>query len=262
MFDYEKFEFQVKNVMDEYVHRKPFPFAYFDGLFESNIIDKLNDEIDKGDFNKDVRAIDGEEVKVRSNFEDNESLPPTTRKVFEVLNGGKFLKIVSMLTGINGLISDPYYDGGGINIIENKGTLAVHVDGTHQQRMQTCRRINAILFINENWDPSWNGYHEQWTYLNKTLSPFDNDQQWKCVRKVLPKKNRLYLFTTNDKSWHGHAGVLDVPEGVERRSLITYYYTVSRPDSDLLFESPHRALFISNKKTLHESAFIDAEVIL
>lgn len=262
MFDYESFEAQVNDLSDSYSLAKPYPFAYFDGLFDDVVLDEINIEIDQANFEKDVRSIDGVEVKTRSDFDDNESLPPATRRVFELINGGKFLNIVSKLTGIGGLISDPYYDGGGINVIENNGTLAVHVDGTTQHRMQVCRRINAILFLNDDWDPSWNGYHEQWDFVNKELSPFDDEQTWKCVRKILPKKNRLFFFTTNDHSWHGHAGVLNVPEGVQRRSLIAYYYTSSRPDSDLVFENPHRALFINNEKTLRDGAFDEVEVVI
>lgn len=262
IFDYETFEAQVNDFSDSYKQATPYPFAYFDGLFDDAILDAVNREIDKANFEKDVRSIDGVEVKTRSDFEDNESLPPVTRRIFELINGGKFLNIVSKLTGIGGLISDPYYDGGGINVIENNGTLAVHVDGTTQHRMQVCRRINAILFLNDDWDPNWNGYHEQWDFTNKELSPFDDNQEWKCVRKILPKKNRLFFFTTNDHSWHGHAGVLNVPDSVQRRSLIAYYYTSSRPDSDVLFENPHRALFINNKNTLKKGAFDDVEVIL
>lgn len=260
-FNYKLFEELVSSV-DDYNLRYPYPYAYFDGLFDNVLLDEINREIDQSDFEKDERVLEGVEVKTRSNFDDNESLPPATRSVFEIINGGKFLNIVTKLTSINGLISDPYHDGGGINIIENNGTLAVHVDGTTQHRMQVSRRINAILFLNDEWDANWNGYHEQWDFVNKDLPPFHDEQEWKCIRKILPKKNRLYLFTTNDHSWHGHAGVLKVPEGVQRRSLIAYYYTSSRPDADLVFESPHRALFINNKLTLKDGAFDDVEVIV
>ncbi|TNF01281.1 MAG: 2OG-Fe(II) oxygenase [Bacteroidetes bacterium] len=261
-FDYEKFERQIAQFNSDYSDRFPYPFAYFDGLFDEDVIKEINKEIDKKSFKLDDRNIDGEEVKIRSDFQDNEDLPPQSKRIFDVLNGGKFLELVSKLTGIEGLISDPYYDGGGINIIENQGTLAVHLDGTTQHRMQLCRRVNAILFVNDSWDESWNGYHEQWDYLNKNMSPFDSEQDWRCVRKILPRRNRMLIFTTNDHSWHGHAGVLDVPEGVQRRSLITYFYTATRPESDLLYDSPHRALFINNDITLTDRAFEDVEVVL
>ena len=146
MFDYLSFDKQIDEVMGTYNQTFPYPYAYFDNLFDEAILDDVNREIDEAQFTQDVRQIDGIEVKTRSDFADNESLPPITRRVFELLNGGKFLTMVSKLTDISGLISDPYYDGGGINIIQNQGTLAVHVDGTTQHRMRVCRRINAILF--------------------------------------------------------------------------------------------------------------------
>ena len=262
MFDYETFERSVAIQRAAYNDMLPYPFALFDGLFNDELLNKVNQEISQNNFQKDIRSIDKVEVKTRSDFSDNEDVPPFVRSIFEVLNGGKFLSIISHLTGIEGLISDPYYDGGGVNIICNGGTLAVHVDGTTHHRMRVCRRINAILFLNEEWDSSWNGYHEQWDFQKKKISPFDDEQEWKCVRKILPKKNRLLIFTTNDHSWHGHAGVLKVPDGVQRHSLIAYYYTSNRPGSDLVFDNPHRALFVDNSRTLVQGAYDDTEVIL
>jgi Rps23 Pro-64 3,4-dihydroxylase Tpa1-like proline 4-hydroxylase len=260
-FDYEQFSCMVKDVADLYNKKFPYPFMYFDDLFDNELMDKVNLEIDKNVFVKDEREINNIEIKTRSDFEDNESIPPYSKLVFDVLNGGKFLGLVSLLTGINGLISDPYFDGGGINIIKNDGTLAVHVDGTTQHRMNICRRINAIVFLNDEWREDWNGLHEQWDFLDKNLSPLDENQRWCCVRKILPKKNRLLIFTTNDHSWHGHAGVLNEPKNIQRRSLITYYYTNGRPKSDLIFKEPHGALFINNNLTLTNKAFDDVEII-
>lgn len=262
IFDYESFDNSVSEICNDYNSRTPYPFAYFDGLFDEQLINDINEEIDSREFALDDRDISDVEVKIRSDFLDNEAVPPASKKVFDVLNGGKFLDIVSRMTGVEGLISDPYFDGGGINIIENGGTLAVHLDGTTQHRMNVCRRINAILFVNDYWDPAWNGYHEQWDFLDKSISPFDENQKWKCIRKILPKKNRLMFFTTNDNSWHGHAGVLDVPNDIQRRSLISYFYTANRPGSDLLYGAPHRALFINNSITLREGAFDDVEIVL
>ena len=263
IFDYAKWERLVVSEAKNYNERDPFPYAYFDGLFDDGLLEQANLELNQSNFALDERAISDIEIKTRSDFDDNEDIPHNLKKIFNILNGGKFLTTLSRLTTIEGLISDPYYDGGGVNIIRDGGTLAVHVDGTHQHRMNLCRRLNVILFLNDKWDVGWNGFHEQWVYLDKHLPPSDENQRWKCVRKILPKINRLYVFTTNDYSWHGHAGKLSLPPAMERRSLITYYYTVHRPDTDLVFDSPHRAIFIPNKQTLsNPDAFKDTEVIL
>jgi hypothetical protein len=261
-FDYLKFAKQRESLREEYLLQKPYPYAIFDGLFSEELISAVNDEIDRTPFEIDERNISNIEVKKRSNFRDNEDVPKNVAQIFSVLNGGKFLELISELTSIEGLISDPYFDGGGVNIIENEGTLAVHVDGTTQHRMNLSRRLNVILFLNHSWDPAWNGYHEQWEYLDSSRGALDVEQRWRCVRKILPKSNRLLVFTTNDHSWHGHAGHLSVPREIKRRSLIAYYYTASRPRSDGVFEAPHRALFVDNKITLRDSAFLDTEIVL
>jgi hypothetical protein len=261
IFNYDKFSMNIEKDRIEYQQKKPYPYAIYDNLFDEKIIEEINKEINNANFKKEIRKIESIEIKIRSDFEDNESLPKECRRIFEVINGGKFLKVLTRLTGVEGLISDPYYDGGGINIIENKGTLAVHVDGTMQRRMQVHRRLNVILFLNNYWDINWNGYHEQWDYVKKELSPLDEMQRWICVRKIYPIKNRLLIFSTSDHSWHGHAGPLDVPDKIQRRSLITYYYTVNRPEADILFDAPHGAIFINNNKTITPEAYDKTEII-
>jgi hypothetical protein len=260
-FDYQKFSQHVEASKRDYNERAPFPYDCIDGLFDESLLKKVNVEIDESKFKKDVRSIKGVEVKTRSDFAGSDDLPNSIRNVFETLNGARFLTLLSELTGIGGLIPDPYHDGGGVNIIENGGTLAVHVDGTTQRRMKICRRLNVILFLNEFWDPDWGGCHEQWQFLNKDLSPFSEDQEWKCIRKIIPRKNRLYIFSTNDHTWHGHAGVLKLPKAVQRRSLILYYYTSTRPENEILYGADHRSLFINNKITLNGTPF-DQTVML
>jgi len=63
LFDYEKFKAQIKEFSSSYNEEKPFPFAVFDGLFDETVLDQVNEEINNCTFEKDVRAIEGVEVK-------------------------------------------------------------------------------------------------------------------------------------------------------------------------------------------------------
>ena len=122
-FDYKLFENLVKNKISSYEHLNPYPYAIFDDLFDDLLIDKVNLEVDQSEFEVDTRNISDEEVKTRSDFTDDTSVPEALKQVFEIINGGKFLNLVSELTSISGLIPDPYFDGGGVNIIKNGGLL-------------------------------------------------------------------------------------------------------------------------------------------
>tara|TARA_A200000113_G_scaffold226035_1_gene249728 strand:+ start:8805 stop:9587 length:783 start_codon:yes stop_codon:yes gene_type:complete len=258
-FNYDRFENEISQ--DDYLNQYPFPYTFFDGLFDSNLLNRVVEEIDEEKYKKDVRDIKGEEVKTRSDFKNIEDIPENCFKVFSIMNGGRFLNCLSNFTSIEGLICDPYYSGGGINKIEKSGTLAIHVDGTTHHKMNIKRRLNAILFLNKDWQDAWGGHHEQWVPKNEDLDPFDKNQNWECVRLIRPKFNRLMVFTTNDHSWHGHTKELSLPAGNSRKSLITYYYTSDRPKSDLRFEEPHRALFINNSTSIKEDSLKDVPIV-
>lgn len=259
IFNYKKFESEIDT--SAYLNAYPFPFVYIDNLFDDNKLSLVNDEIESGKYKKDIRNIKGEEIKTRSDFKCIEDIPKNMFDIFSVLNGGRFLECLTKLTSINGLISDPYFHGGGVNQINKSGTLAIHVDGTTHKTMNVKRRLNAILFLNNDWDDSWGGHHEQWVPKEPNLHYLDEKQEWECVRLIRPINNRLMIFTTNDHSWHGHTKPLNLPEGVSRKSLITYYYTIDRPKSDIIYEEPHRALFVNNSLSITNRSFTNVPIV-
>lgn len=128
---------------------------------------------------------------------------------------------------------DPYFTGGGLNITERGGLLDVHVDGNYHDASGLNRRVNAILYLNPNWEKDWGG--EFGLYDNKGEN---------LVKKISPINNRLIVFDTNDFSFHGLPEPLNFPKGQFRRSIILYYYTKEpRPNSDVSIEKPHSALW-------------------
>ena len=148
---------------------------------------------------------------------------------------------LSKLTGVEKLISDPYFTGGGFNKMERGGHLALHCDGNWHDDMGVHRRLNVILFLNKKWSPEWKGALEMW----------DKDLL-KCEKKIFPHLNRLVIFTTHDYTFHGVPEIIRCPEGESRKSLIQYYYT-STPASDEFrkIKTPHRALW-KNVRPLEE----------
>jgi hypothetical protein len=49
-------------------------------------------------------------------------------------------------------------------------------------------------------------------------------------RAVLPAFNRMVIFSTTERSFHGHPSPLACPDDRSRRSLALYYYSAGRPE--------------------------------
>ena len=133
------------------------------------------------------------------------------------------MNFLQELTGIEEtLIPDPYFEGGGYHEIKPEGFLKMHVDFHLHQRLKLNRRLNLLIYLNEDWEESFGGHFELW---EKDMS--------KAVSKILPIFNRMAMFNTTGDSWHGHPNPLTCPPDRSRKSLALYYYTNGRPKADL-----------------------------
>ena len=113
-------------------------------------------------------------------------------------------------------MEDPSLEGGGLHQSTRGGFLNIHADFTvHPHHRNWQRRANLILYLNEDWEASYGGDLELWSTDMK-----------ECVEKVSPVANRAVIFTTDATSFHGHPEPMQCPEGVARRSLALYYYSV------------------------------------
>jgi len=139
------------------------------------------------------------------------------RQLFHFFNSRPMLEFLEGLTGIQGLISDPYFVGGGYHETARGGKLGIHADFRINEQLHLHRRLNVIVYLNEHWQPEWGGALELW----------DRGMKSKC-RDVLPVFNRCVIFNTDADSYHGHPDPLNSPEGVFRRSIALYYYTASK----------------------------------
>ncbi|CAN5715697.1 hypothetical protein BH24ACT5_BH24ACT5_03710 [soil metagenome] len=141
--------------------------------------------------------------------------PAALRDLARELCSDDFVAFLGELTGIDGLIADWSMDGGGLHQTPRGGHLNVHTDFTaHHVHSSWRRRINVLLYLNEEWKPEWGGALELW--------PADMSAR-ACA--VDPTGNTMLVFTTSGSSFHGHPDPLRCPEGVARRSLALYYFT-------------------------------------
>ncbi|MCD9622756.1 2OG-Fe(II) oxygenase [Rhabdothermincola salaria] len=143
---------------------------------------------------------------------------PTTRQFLNQLNCSAFMQFLERLTGIGGLIPDPHYAGGGLHQIERGGYLKVHADFNVHEELKLDRRLNALVYLNRDWEEDWGGHLELW----------DRSME-QAIHRIAPVFNRTVVFATTDWSYHGHPDPLACPPGVTRKSVATYYYTSGRP---------------------------------
>lgn len=230
----KRFEGFAESNHELFAKADPFPHVVIDNILDEQLIESVLQEYPGHDDPMWQRYDDKDiQVKVRTNWKSEADIPCDTREVVRTLNSGRFLRALSMLTGINNLISDPYLTGGGESSVYRGGILDIHCDGNWHDAMAVHRRLNIILYLNKDWQESWGGQLEFW----------DRKMQ-RCVTKISPTYNRLTIFQTNDYSFHGHPQPLNCPSDESRKTLILYYYTSSPREADeIARKDPHRALW-------------------
>ena len=147
-------------------------------------------------------------------------LPPSIRNWMWQLNSVPILAFLTTLTGIRGLLPDPYLFGGSLHQIPPGGLLKIHADFNFHQLTGLRRRLNMLIYLNHDWDQSYGGDLELW----------DCDMTH-CVQRIAPLAGRCVIFNADATSYHGHPEPLRCPPDRTRKSIALYYYTID-PDHD------------------------------
>lgn len=146
-------------------------------------------------------------------------MPTPVREACALFNSGTFVGWLEAITGVQGLIPDPHLEGGGLHRTERSGFLKLHTDFNWNARLRLYRRLNVLLYLNHDYQPSWGGE------LLLTRDP--GSEKLEQMKAIEPRFNRLVIFNTNDTTYHGHPTPHAFPEGYPRTSLAFYYYTSS-----------------------------------
>ena len=217
LFDYKKWNSQLAELSSKYQGASPYPHVVLENFLNREVLGKciaefnaLNETggwITYKHFNEDKRGLNKLDL-----------LPDTIKGTINELNSPAFLAFLSKLTGIDNLQKDDALEGGGIHQSTRGGFLNIHADFTvHPHHRDWQRRVNVLVYLNKDWKEEWGGKLELW------------DTQMKaCEAKVLPVFNRCVIFNTDADSYHGHPEPMTCPEGVFRRSIALYYYSVEK----------------------------------
>lgn len=213
---------------DGYVGADPFPHAVLDGLFDDALLDEVLADFPSPEAIRWQQFDSPTEKKL--GYTHTTRLPERLELFLHRMGSPPVLEFLEALTGIDGLVPDPYFGGAGPHQIEPGGFLKVHADFNWHPKLRLDRRLNLLVYLNRDWEEEYGGHLELW---DREMS--------RCVRRVLPVFNRTVVFSTTDTSFHGHPRPLACPPGRTRKSVSFYYYTNGRPAEER--SDPHDTIF-------------------
>lgn len=229
---------------ERYAKADPFPSIYFDEFFNADMLKEVLDEFPDLTKKADISFNDPNQVKLASKGEYR--FGPKTKAFMHYLNSQPFLEFLSALTGIQNLIPDPFFEGGGCHQIQPGGMLKLHADFNKHPRNKLDRRLNVLIYLNTDWKEEYGGHFELW----------DKDMK-ESRAKILPLFNRMAMFSTTSTSYHGHPNPLTCPPDRTRKSLALYYYTNGRPEEEILDGIEDHTTIFKHRKEDRKGRFSD-----
>jgi len=218
-----------------YQSAKPYNHICIDNFLDPAILEKVREDLTT--LPDAEAAFDRAQEKLKTSY-NPERLPQYTRNLFHAFNSRPFILFLEEMTGIKGLIPDPYYVGAGIHRVANGGHLDIHADFNLHKQMHLERRLNVLIYLNPDWKEEYGGSFEIW----------DKEMTGK-VASFVPTFNRMCCFSTGSDTFHGNPATVNHPEGEHRMSIALYYYTATWDPS----RKAHTTLFKPRPGTVDET---------
>lgn len=212
---------------DTYAAARPYPMIVLDDFVDPRLLDSCLEHFPTAP-DRDTAQFDNPNERAKFGFSP-ERLHPDVRTIFYSFNARPFITFLEALTGIEGLIPDPYFGGGGFHEVRTGGFLDIHADFNFHPILRAERRLNVLLYLNKDWQKQYGGAFEVWDPAKTTR-----------LRSIVPIYNRCVIIGTSKTTFHGNPAPVAHPDGTPRRSIALYYYTAhwdeAVPKHSTLFE--------------------------
>src|SRR5277367_2327107 len=177
---------KVPEIHREFTSAQPFRHVIVENFLEPQFFRRLMDQFPAFEA-KNARNEMGD-VGRKAVFTDLKRIGPAYADFDALIRGREFLNLISRITGIPDLLYDPEYVGGGTHENLNGAELDTHVDFNYHPRTHLHRRLNLIVFLNEEWESEWGGC------LELLRDPWSTSPADRIV--TTPIANRAVIFET------------------------------------------------------------------
>lgn len=236
---------RLGELRDQFQQAKPFRHVVIDDFLRPEVAEAMLREFPTVDDPSQLLNEFGV-PNPKSQISDVRSLSKAFVDIDEYIQSQEFLHAMQTVTGIPDLRYDPWYYGAGTHENFHGAGLDAHYDFNIHPKTAFHRRLNAIVYLNKDWDPAWKGdiaFH---------TDPWDlkNDER----KSVEPQFNRCVVFETTERSWHSVTPV-DLPSDKRdksRKSFTIYLYTETRPTEETAPE--HGTVYVQSNIPEHIKA--------
>jgi 2OG-Fe(II) oxygenase superfamily len=144
----------------------------------------------------------------------------------DLIQSPQFLTWLGRATGMTDLLYDPFYLGGGTHNNRHGMHLNPHIDFNFHPSERWHRRLNLIIYLNDEWQDAWGGA------LELFKNPHVNGV---ADVSIVPVFNRCVIFETSEHSWHGFDTITLPPAHAarSRKSIALYFYSKTRPANEI-----------------------------
>ena len=202
----------IDQLAQGYKINEPCPYLIIPDFLNKTFIDEIYTEYLQRSEDLSDWHFYNNPLEVKYAYDNINNCGKNIKKLFDLYASEECIQLFNNLTGNTKLEYDHTLHGCGLHLMPKNGRLSVHLDyEKHPILENKQRKINIILYLNKEWDSSWNGSTELW------------DKELNSYIESPIVYNTAIVFQTNDISWHGVPKKINCPDNESRKSIAYYY---------------------------------------
>ncbi len=209
---YERLEGAREEWRARYAAAQPFPHLVIDELFEPDFIAQAS-----RDFPRPGEMAEKPGRKGVLELSDRRLIPPRLSQVADELLGRRFVDWLSLVTGMDQLITDPDGNWGVLRQSGDGVEGKIHVPPARHPSRPWHRRLTLILHLTQGLSESNGGCFQLW----------DGDKVTPMA-SMAPLFNRAVVFLSFPAAFH-NASRTNLGPGEMRRVMQALYFTEEAP---------------------------------